>query len=98
MSSIPGQLELCEPYAAGVADYRVVAMEGPDPGPVPVAALSPGSWTEVARFDDYEQAADRARCHCVAMGCTVWVYDRNDGNRVVLRVLPQEYRSAGAAA
>lgn len=90
------QLDLCDPYKALCADYRVVEMTHRNQGRVAcMDTLPPGSWKQLAKFIDYDQAVGAARDHCLLTGRSVWIYDRNDANCVVFRVSPDEYTASG---
>lgn len=83
----PLQLDLCEPYLAPHADYRLFEQSD----------SAPRDWRDLAvlepflRTHDYAHAVAMAREHCLLEGLPVCVVDFNDHGSVVFRVDPAEY-------
>lgn len=95
------QQSLCPEYPADSAWYEVLALET-DADEVssfkPVGNLGECKsmkMTRVAETPSYEEASQAARTHAVGYNSEVWVVDRNDEDRIALRVTPQEYTARG---
>lgn len=92
------QLDLCAPYLAEHADYRVLevpAGQGAPARPKDVDGRDWQTWTQVLACRDYEHAVQIAREHCLVEVCEVWVVDLNAQGYIAFRVHPDEYTARG---